>query len=133
MHCARYVLHTERSEIGVDVQAELKSELWNPGVAPQSRILPQAQDEKSVNRKVKALKSTQDIRLPTMTQAPQHLSPVSNSPETSEPPTPPSMLSPTPKRAKTYSLHSGSNIPTTSCKYPFSFLLFYFKRTMVLD
>lgn len=125
---------------GVDVKAELHSQLWNPGAVPDGRrVQSQAQDQSaSLKRKAKAIDTSQNIssaQRPMTAQTPQYLSPISNSPEASEPATPTSSMAlPNPKRAKTYpSQPIPSYNPSTSCKYPFSFLLFYFKRAMVLD
>lgn len=119
---------------GVDVQAELNSKLWKPIAAPVRKSKPDITSHQgSIKRsaKTEAAVREQSHRQPAQ-PTPQYLSSASNSPETAEPSTPPSMAPPAPKRTKISPLDSVSYMPTTSCKYPFSFLL-YFKRAMVLD
>ena len=131
-------VHGLMNSPGIDVQAELNSNRWNPGAAP---VRPRVQSEDltqnvSLKYKTKAVNPTQttiSAKSPVVISAPQYLSPISDSPGTSEPLTPPSMAPPTPKRVKTQHPKPTSYFSTTSCKYPFSFSLLRFKRTMVLD
>ena len=121
--------------LGVDVQAELNSKLWKPVAPPiQKRKPDMTTDQQSLKRNAKTQGAfTEKLHQQSALPTPQCFSSASNSPETSEPSTPPSMAPPARKRSKILESHSASHIPTTSCKYPFSFLLLYIKRTMVLD
>ena len=116
------------SGIEINVNEELNSQLWRPVTSPVRQP-----DSMGHHGSLKRKAMTEQSPQPQPLSTPQHHSPVSNSPETSEPTTPPAMAPPVPKRTKVSQTHTASYIPTTSCKYPFSFLLYYFKRTMVLD
>jgi len=120
----RILLHKK-----IDVNEELNSQLWKP-IAPPVRQPDRMDHRGSLERKAMTEAAATKQSPPLST--PQN-SLVSDSPETSEPSTPPAMEPPAPKRTKVPQSHTTSYMPTTSCKYPFSFLLHYFKRTMVLD
>jgi len=106
---------------GIDVNAELNIKLWRPvGVPMQSHLTR----DPALSLKRKA----NNYHTP---RASEITSPISTASESTIP-TPPGPILPRPhKRSKTHSANSTTQIPIPPGKYPF--LIFIFKRTMVLD
>jgi hypothetical protein len=115
--------------IGIDVNEELNVELWKPVAAPANYHMAGSQG--SLRRKAKTPLSTSGVSM----QTPLVQSPITTSPET-DILTPPAVMAAPPQK-KIKRNHgvaiSRSYTSTLPGKYPFSFLLFYFKRAMVLD
>jgi len=113
---------------GIDVNEELNLELGNPVMGSSRFHSIRRHGRHSLKHKQKTRASASGVSIqPPLLQCPisQDLSSVTTSPE-SEVLTPPALgVAPTHTKAKSNNARSG--------KYPHSFLLLYFKRTMVLD
>jgi len=106
---------------GIDVNEELNTKLWRPVGAPMQ---PHWIQEPAPLLKRKA-------NIFHYPRASEITSPISTASDSTIP-TPPAPTLPRPhKRGKTHNSKSEARIPTPPGKYPF--LIFIFKRTMVLD
>jgi hypothetical protein len=107
--------------VGIDVNAELNIKLWRPVGVPMQSYLTR---DPALSLKRKA----NNYHTP---RASEITSPISTASESTIP-TPPGPILPRPhKRSKTHNANSTTQIPIPPGKYPF--LIFIFKRTMVLD
>lgn len=120
--------------IGIDVNAELNDKLWRPvGVAMQSYPAPVQQ---SMKRKSSAVSST----VYHSPRASEITSPISTASESTVP-TPPPPPAPTAsairphKRSKISNVNGNGRkqIPLSHSPGKYPFLIFIFKRTLVLD
>jgi hypothetical protein len=115
--------------IGIDVNAELNTALWRPVAAPIPRN--PAPLQQNLKRKASVLPPS-TYHTP---RASEITSPVSTASESAilTPPAP-TLVVPRPhKRSKTYVENGIKQIPTPSNPGRYPFLIFIFKRTLVLD